>query len=119
MNIAFIVVSAVLALEMAGAGVPKLLQLNAVRRNAEHLGVSVGLHRMIGVAELAAAAGLLVGIEFPALSAVTAVAVFLLMSGAVGYHIKAGDKLSLVLPAVLTALLAVAAGLLATVAHSH
>jgi DoxX-like family len=113
MNVAFIVVSAVLALELAGAGVPKLLQLNAVRRNAEHLGVGVGLHRMIGVAELAAAAGLLVGIAIPPLSAVTAVAVFLLMCGAVGYHIKAGDKVALVLPAVLTALLAVAVGVLA------
>ena len=40
MHVAFIVVSALLALEMAGAGVPKLLQLSGVRRNAEHLGVS-------------------------------------------------------------------------------
>lgn len=38
MHIAFIVTSALLALEMAGAGVPKLLQLSAVRKNAEHLG---------------------------------------------------------------------------------
>ena len=48
-----------------------------------------------------------------------ALAVFLLMCGAVGYHIKAGDKVALVLPAVLTASLAVAVGVLATVAHAH
>ncbi len=113
MDIAFIVVSAVLALEMAGAGVPKVLQLNAVRENAEHLGVSVGLHRMIGVAEIAAAAGLLVGIGCPPLSVVTAAAVLLLMCGAVGYHVKAGDKIVNILPAVLTGVLAVAVGLLA------
>ena len=113
MHLAFIVVSAILALELAGAGVPKLLQLSAVRRNAEHLGVSVGLHRMIGVAEVAAAVGLLVGIAYPVLSVVTGVAVCLLMCGAVGYHIKAGDKVAAMLPAVLTTVLAVIVGLLA------
>jgi hypothetical protein len=113
MHVAFIVVSAVLALEMAGAGVPKLLQLSAARRNAEHLGVSVGLHRMIGLAEVAAALGLLVGIGYPLLSVVTGVAVCLLMCGAVGYHFKAGDKVSAMLPAVLTAVMAVVIGLLA------
>jgi hypothetical protein len=113
-HIAFIVVSAVLALELAGAGVPKLLQLSAVRANAEHLGVGAGLHRMIGLAEVAAAAGLLAGIAYPRLSVVTGAAVCMLMCGAVGYHIKARDKVSAMLPAVLTAVLAVAVGLLAT-----
>jgi hypothetical protein len=113
MNVAFIVVSALLALEMAGAGVPKLLQLSAVRRNAEHLGVGVGLHRMIGVAEVAAAVGLLVGIAYPPLSVVTGTAVCLLMCGALGYHIKAGDKVSVMLPAVLTGVTAVVVALLA------
>jgi len=113
MHIAFIVISALLALEMAGAGVPKLLQLSAVHRNAEHLGVSVGLHRMIGVAEVAAAVGLGLGIAYPPLGVVTGVAVCLLMCGAVGYHIKAGDKASAILPAILTAVAAVAVALLA------
>lgn len=113
MHVAFIVASALLALEMAGAGVPKLLQLSAVRRNAEHLGVSVGLHRMIGVAEVAAAVGLGVGIAYPPLAVVTGVAVCLLMCGALGYHIKAGDKFSVMLPAILTLVLAVVVALLA------
>jgi hypothetical protein len=113
MHVAFIVVSAVLALEMFGAGVPKLLQLSAVRRNAEHLGVSVGLHRMIGVAEVAAAGGLGVGIAYPPLAVVTGVAVCLLMCGALGYHIRAHDKVQAMLPAILTAVMAVAVALLA------
>lgn len=113
MHIAFIVVSALLALEMAGAGVPKLLQLSAVRKNAEHLGVDVGLHRMIGVAEVAAAVGLGVGIAYPPLAVATGVAVCLLMCGAIGYHIKAGDKVSVMLPAILTAVVAVVVALLA------
>jgi DoxX-like family len=119
MHVAFIVVSAVLALEMAGAGVPKLLQLSAVRRNGEHLGVSEELHRMIGVAEIAAAVSLLVGIAYPPLAIVTGVAVCLLMCGAVGYHVKAGDKVSAMLPAVLTAVMAVVVALLAGVTASQ
>lgn len=114
MHVVFIVLSAVLALEMAGAGIPKLLQLKAVRNSAEHLGVGVGLDRMIGVAEIAAAAGLAAGIACPPLSTLTAAAVFLLMCSAIGYHLKAGDKIVHILPAVLTAVVAVAVGFLAT-----
>lgn len=113
MHVAFIAVSILLALEMAGAGVPKVLQLSAVRGSAEHLGVSVGLHQMIGVAEVAAAVGLSVGIAYPPLAVVTAAAVLLLMCGAAGYHIKAGDKISIMLPAVLTAVAAIIVALLA------
>lgn len=107
MHIAFIIVSILLALEMAIAGVPKVIQLSAVRANAEHLGVSVALDRMIGAAEIAAAVGLLLGLAFPALSIVTGAAVFLLLCGAVRYHIKAHDKIMAMLPAVVTAAVAI------------
>ena len=117
MHVAFIVLSVLLALVMAVTGAPKVLQLNAVRASAEHLGVSVGLDRMIGVAEMAAAAGLLLGIAFPALSIVTGAAVCLLMGGAVSYHIKANDKVSAMFPAVLTATVAIAVVLLAASAN--
>jgi hypothetical protein len=113
MHITFIVLSVLLALLMAVTGAPKVLQLNAVRASAEHLGVSVGLDRTIGVAEMAAAAGLLIGITFPALSTVTGAAVCLLMCGAVGYHIKAHDKIMAMLPAVVTAAVAVVVVVLA------
>ncbi|GBE65516.1 hypothetical protein MFM001_19780 [Mycobacterium sp. MFM001] len=116
MHLAFIIVSAFLALEMAVTGVPKLLQLSVVRASAEHLGVSAGLDRIIGVAEVAAAAALLVGIAFPALSILTGAAVCLLMFGAVGYHIKAEDKAARALPAVLTAAAAIAVVALAAAA---
>jgi hypothetical protein len=113
MHIAFIVVSALLALEMAVIGAPKAIQLSAVRASAEHLGVSVALDRMIGVAEIAAVA-LFIGIAFPALSIVTGAAVCLLMCGAVGYHVKAGDKVLAMLPAVGTAAVATAVAALAS-----
>ncbi|AGB22736.1 hypothetical protein Mycsm_02397 [Mycobacterium sp. JS623] len=108
MHIAFIVLSVLLALEMAVTGAPKVFHLSVVRASAEHLGISVALHRMIGLAEVSAAVGFLLGITFPALSFVTAAAVCVLMCGAVGYHVKAKDNVAAVLPAVLTAAASVA-----------
>jgi hypothetical protein len=113
MHIAFIAMSVLLALEMAVIGAPKVLQLSMARASAEHLSVSVALDRMIGVAQLAAAVGLCLGIAFPALSVVTSAAVFFLMCGAIGYHVKAGDKVLAMVPAVVTATVAIAAVALA------
>lgn len=108
MHIAFIIVSVLLALEMAVTGAAKVIQLNTAHAAAEHLGVSVALDRAIGAAEIAAAVGLLLGIAFPTLSIVTGAAVCLLMCGAISYHIKAKDKVSAMLPAVVTAAVAIA-----------
>jgi hypothetical protein len=116
MHIAFIVVSVLLAAEMAVTGAPKVIQLSAVRAAAEHLGVSVALDRMIGAAQVAAAVGLLLGIAFPGVSVVTGAAVCVLMCGAVGYHVKAGDKILAMVPALVTAAIAIAVVVLATTA---
>jgi DoxX-like family len=114
MHIATIVLSVLLAVELAATGAMKVVATGTARANAEHLGVSLGLSRLIGIAELAAAAGLLVGIAVKPLAVVTAAAVVLLMVGAIGYHLKARDKAAAVLPAAITALAAI--GLLALVA---
>ena len=108
MHIAIIVLSVLLALELAATGAMKVIGTGTARANAEHLGVSLGLNRLIGVAELAAAAGLLAGIAVKPLAIVTAAAVVLLMVGAVGYHLKARDKVAALLPAVITGLVAIA-----------
>jgi hypothetical protein len=113
MHIAFIAMSALLALEMLISGAPKVVQLSAVRSTAEHLGLSVTLDRMIGAAQVAAAVGLLLGIALPGLSVVTATAVCVLMLGAIRYHIKADDKIIAMFPAVVTAAVAIAVVVLA------
>ena len=113
MHIAFVVVSVLLAAEMAATGAPKILQLSVASASAEHLGISVALDRMIGAAQLAAAVGLSLGIAFPTLSVVTSAAVCLLMCGAIGYHVKAKDKVLVMVPAVVTAAVAIAAVVLA------
>ncbi len=118
MHTAFIVLSILLALEMAASGAPKVLQISAVRDGAEHLGVSATLDRMIGTAQVAATAGLLLGIAYPPLSVVTGAAVFLLMCGAVRYHVKSHDKVLAMLPAVVTAMAAVVIVVLAAGAAS-
>jgi hypothetical protein len=119
MHVASIALSVLLALEMAVTGVPKVIQLSVVRASAEHLGVSVALDRMIGAAQVAAAVGLLVGIAFPPLSILTAAAVCLLMCGALGYHVKAADKVAAMLPAVSTAAVAIAVVALAAAQLSN
>lgn len=108
MHIATVVLSVLLAVELAATGAMKVLATGTARANAEHLGVSPRLSRLIGVAEVAAVAGLLAGIAVKPLAAVTAAAVVVLMVGAIGYHAKAHDKVGAALPAVITALIALA-----------
>ena len=113
MHIATIVLSVLLALELAATAAMKVIGTGTARANAEHLGVSLGLSRLIGIAELAAAVGLLAGVVVKPLAVVTAAAVVLLMVGAIGYHLKARDKVAAVLPAAITALAAIAVPALA------
>ena len=112
MHIATVVLSLLLVVEFAFAGIVKILATGTARANAEHLGVSSRLSRVIGVAELAAVVGLLAGIALKPLTIVTAAAVVLLMAGALSYHLKARDKVTALLPAAITGVAAVALVLL-------
>jgi DoxX-like protein len=113
MHIAVIVLSVLLAVEFAATGTMKVLETDTARRNAAHLGISLRTGRLIGAAELAAAAGLLGGLAVKPLTVGTAAALILLMIGAIGSHLKAGDKGAAVLPAVITGLAAIALVILA------
>jgi DoxX-like family len=115
MHIAAVVLSVLLAVELAFTGIIKILGTGTARANAAHLGISLRLSRLIGIAELAAVVGLLAGIAVKPLAIVTAAAVVLLMGGALGYHLKAGDRGAVVLPAAITGLAAVALLLLTIV----
>jgi DoxX-like family len=108
MHIAAVVLSVLLAVEFAYTGIIKILGTGTARANAEHLGISLRLSRFIGVAELAAVVGLLAGIAVKPLAIVTFAAVVLLIAGAVGYHLKARDKVTVLHPAALTGLAAIA-----------
>ena len=108
MHVASIILSVVLALELAFTGSIKVLNTKMAQDNAAHLGVSTQRFRLIGVAELAAVVGLLAGIFIKPLAIVTAAAVCLLMAGALGYHAKARDKVPAMLPAIVTEIAAIA-----------
>jgi DoxX-like family len=108
MHIAVVVLSLLLAVEFAFTGFIKILGTATARANAEHLGISLRLSRLIGIAELAAVVGLLAGIAVKPLAIVAAAAVVILMAGAVGYHLKARDKVTVLLPAAITGLAAIA-----------
>jgi uncharacterized membrane protein YphA (DoxX/SURF4 family) len=108
MRIAVIVLSALLAVEFAATGMMKVMATGTARDNAVHLGISLRLSRLIGIAELAAVAGLLGGVAVKPLAVVTVAAAILLMVGAIRSHLKAGDKGAAVLPAATTGLLGTA-----------
>lgn len=108
MHLATIVLSVLLAVVFAFTGIIKVLGTDTARTNAAHLSISLQLSRLIGIAELAAVVGLLAGIAVKPLDIVTAAAILILMAGALGYHLKARDKVTVLLPAALTGLAAIA-----------
>ena len=103
---------AVLSLPVAAAyllpGSAKLLAHPKMRKAASHFGIPWSRYRLIGAAELAAAAGILLGIRWPFLGVVAAVGMVLLLLGALLTHRRAGDPAKEAMPALLVLLLTIA-----------
>ena len=108
----FPLVTAALVAVLVTLGLAKLAAVPRMRDAAAHHGLSVGAYRAIGGLELAGAAGLLIGLRLTALGLAAAVGVVLLMIGGVVAHARSGDPRARWLPAIGTAALAVAYGLL-------
>ncbi len=90
MYITAAVLSVVLALVAVAAGVPKALLKGDVSAGLQsHMGLSAGLVRFVGLAEVAAFVGLIVGLFWQPLGIAAAVGFGITMIGAVGYHAKA------------------------------
>jgi uncharacterized membrane protein YphA (DoxX/SURF4 family) len=104
----FITVSLLLAalclLPAAGklAGHPKM------RQSAGHFGILWPRYRLIGVAELAAAAGILIGLWWHPLGIAAAAGMALLLLGALITHRRAGDSAKEMAPALLALAVTVA-----------
>ncbi|MFC4532990.1 DoxX family protein [Sphaerisporangium dianthi] len=105
MNIAVIILSFLLALTFAFSGVSKLAGAATMRQSAEHLGIDFSKYRLIGVPEVAGAAGLIAGLWVVPLGIAAAVGLALLMVGAVVVHIRAHDGADKTAPAGVLALL--------------
>ena len=82
---------------------------------AAHLGLSVGSFRLIGVAEVAAAAGLLIGLAWAPLGIAAAAGLVLLMIGTIVFHARAKDPVGAIVPVLILAVLSLVALLLRTI----
>ncbi|WP_405539881.1 DoxX family protein [Streptomyces sp. NBC_00075] len=96
------VLSVILALVFIGSGVAKLVRLPAVEESARLLHISHRLHVTVALLEIAAVAGLVIGLWWRPLQFAAAVGLTLLMVGAVVYHVRADDSaMNTSVPAVL------------------
>jgi DoxX-like family len=89
--IAAIVFSVLLGLAFLGAGLTKITKQPMMVESATHLGFSVTQYQLIGVLEVLAAGGLLLGLWVAPLGIAAAVGLVLLMAGAVFFHLRTGD----------------------------
>jgi uncharacterized membrane protein YphA (DoxX/SURF4 family) len=113
MFLAALVTTLLLVLLFAPTGAAKVVSLPQSVSIRDHLAVPPPLWRSIGVLELAAAVGLLVGLTVPALAILAAGGLALLSIGAIGSHLRAQDGVMHSLPAGAGLILAV--GLIAVV----
>ncbi|WP_229397757.1 DoxX family protein [Micromonospora okii] len=110
MRIPLITLTVILAAVFLSVGLSKLLGQQRTREQMDHIGVSVGLTKILGVLDLAGVVGLIVGLFWPPAGIAAAVGIVLEMIGAVIYHLRARDPLPVSL---MPLLFAVAAGAVA------
>lgn len=107
MFIAYVIVSIVLALMLAGSAWAKLTRNDRVVAGITGLGVSLRWFPSLAACELAGAVGLLVGIAFASLGIAAAIGVILYFVGALIAHLRVGDKA--IVPPLMFLIIAVAA----------
>ena len=107
----FIGLSFLLALACLLPAVGKLSGQERMRASADHFGIAWERYQLIGVAELAAALGVLAGLYVRPLGIAAAVGFGVLLVGAAITHVRAGDDARHLVPAL--AMLAIDAAYLA------
>lgn len=105
------IVGLALIIMMGGSGAMKLMDHQMAQDNRKHLGLTAGLSRAIGGAEVAAAVGFFIGLlvddNAEWIGALAAIGVIFLMIGAVIYHQRAGDEPKALVPAIVVLVLAI------------
>jgi hypothetical protein len=102
------VIGVLLALAYLAGGIPKAVAQAKTTEQADHLGVSHGLYRVIGVLEVLGAAGAVIGLWLAWLGVAAGVGLVLLMIGAAVTHTRAKDPGKDIVPSVVLALIALA-----------
>ncbi|WP_066374906.1 DoxX family protein [Herbidospora mongoliensis] len=112
MFVAYAVIAVLLALGLLPSAWAKLTrQKRVVQTFTEQLGVPLGLYPFLAACEIAAAAGLVIGLWYGLLGIAAAVGLVLYFIGAIGTHLRKSDVKGIVNPGVIL-VLAVAALLL-------
>jgi uncharacterized membrane protein YphA (DoxX/SURF4 family) len=88
----FVTISLLLAAACLFPALGKLLGHPKMRQSAQHFGIRWPRYRLIGVAELAAAAGILAGLWLHPLGIAAAAGMILLLTGALITHRRAADS---------------------------
>jgi len=104
----FVTISLLLAAACLLPAAAKLAAHPKMQQSAAHFGISWPRYRLIGAAELAAAAGILTGRWLHSLGVAAAAGMALLLVGAIITHRKASDGVKEMAPAVVALLLALA-----------
>jgi hypothetical protein len=104
----FVTISLLLAAACLLPAASKLTGQPRMRKSAAHFGISWSRYRLIGIAELAAAAGILIGLWWHPLGVAAAAGTAVLLLGAIITHRKAADSAKEMAPALLALLLTLA-----------
>lgn len=98
------ILAGLLVVAFAALGSAKLAAVPAMRARAHHVGFSVSAYRRIGLLEVLAVLGLLVGAFVPAVGALAAAGLLVLLGGAAVVHLRNGDGVRELAPAVVLGL---------------
>ncbi|MFC5749581.1 DoxX family protein [Actinomadura rugatobispora] len=104
-----VIISVLTAAAFAFAGYSKVSGAEQQVAEADHLGVEWSAYRLIGVAELLGALGLLIGLWLSWLGVVAAFCLIGRIGGALIVHAKAGDQVDAMRPAIAYGVLAIVA----------
>ena len=102
------ILAGLLVVAFAVAGSAKLAAVPAMRAKAEHVGFSVAAYRRIGLLEILAVLGLLIGAFVPVIGALAAAGLLMLLGGAIVTHLRSGDGVRDIAPALVLGLVTLA-----------
>jgi hypothetical protein len=98
------ILAGLLVVAFTAFGSAKLAAVPAMRAKAEHVGFSVTAYRRIGLLELLGVVGLLIGAFVPVIGALAGAGLLMLLGGAVVTHVRNGDGIRDIAPAIVLGL---------------
>ena len=102
-SISLVVLTTLIAAWFLVLGTSKVLAVPVMRERAAHVGFTATAYRRLGALELAAAAGLLLGLSWTWIGVAAAAGLLALLAGALAAHVRAGDRGPALMPALASA----------------